>query len=119
MNYTKSMIDLIKEIRRRVNTEIKPTIKMANPDLFSELAQLSRTTKDVITQALIKELFQLAGEPWASQLQNPDQPQERQVVKTYRGQNQLVSAPRTNQAKKSEPKKTQRIYRGHVVNTTE
>lgn len=114
MNYTKSMIDLIKEIRRRVDAEVKPSIKMANPDLFLELQTIFHQSKDVVVHALIKELFQLAGDPWSDSLEN-NEGTERQILKTYRGQTELVnsSAPGQTPAKASTVAK--RIYRGQVV----
>lgn len=68
-----------------------------------------------VTLALIKELFQLAGDPWSSALNNPEAQPERKIVKTYRGQSQLVDSPAAAGAAKQEAQQTLRIYRGQVV----
>lgn len=98
MQYTKPMVDLIYEIRRRVDAATKPSIKMANPEVLNELAEYHHHTKDTITKALIKELLFMAGPEWAALLDPvaPPPPKEvapRQVVKVYRGQTILEPLP--------------------------
>ncbi len=132
MQYTKPMIDLVYEIRRRVDADMKPSVKMANPEMLKELADYHHHTKDTITKTLIKELLFLAGDQW-QQLLEPAQPdavkvQEipKQVVKIYRGQTTLVEARHPDEegvALRSEllikdipsPSKPVRMYRGHPV----
>jgi hypothetical protein len=138
MQYTKPMIDLVYEIRRRVDADMKPSVKMANPELLKELADYHQKTKDTITKALIKELLFQAGEQWQQLLEPvkaeaakaPEIP--KQVVKVYRGQTILVDAPRVDTSRvdtsrvdkpRSEmlindiPPATKpvRMYRGHPV----
>ena len=101
MQYTKPMIDLVYEIRRRVDSDMKPSVKMANPEMLQELAAYHHHSKDTITQTLIKELLFMAGAPWqqlldstkAEALKTADIP--KQAVKVYRGQTKLVDAPHT------------------------
>ena len=128
MQYTKPMIDLVYEIRRRVDADMKPSVKMANPELLKELADYHHQAKDTITKALIKELLFLAGEQW-QQLLGPtssDTPVTstipKQVVKVYRGQTILVDAPRVDTPRSellindiSPAAKPVRMYRGHPV----
>ena len=114
MQYSKPMIDLVYEIRRRVDAKLKPSIKLANPDMLQELADFHHHCKDTITRTLIKELLSLAGDPWMEQLDEPGariEPQ-RQITKVYRGQVSLVDAP---SATPKEPQKPVRIYRGQIV----
>lgn len=85
MHYTKPMIELVFEIRRRVNAQMKPGIKLANPDLLVELGEIHRSSKDTILRTLIKELLTIAGEEWLSLLQAP-QSRGKTRVKVYRGQ---------------------------------
>lgn len=135
MQYTKPMIDLVYEIRRRVDAAMKPSVKMANPELLKELADYHHHTKDTITKTLIKELLFLAGDPWPQLLdpivtapvKAPEIP--KQVVKVYRGQTILVDAPRVNEHQDTDrpglnsemlikdiaPAKPVRMYRGHPV----
>lgn len=120
MQYSKPMIDLVYEIRRRVDAKIKPGIKLANPDMLQELAEFHHNCKDTITRTLIKELLSLAGEPWVDQLnepsRKPDTPKPntpKQITKVYRGQVSLVDSPLAGTAK--EPHRPVRIYRGQRV----
>jgi len=107
------MIELVFEIRRRVPSDIKPSIKLANPDLLQELITYYRGSRDVVTKALTKELVHLAGAPWPDRLENKslDAP-TRQVTKVYRGQVTLVEAPSPDKPKKVSPN---RIYRGQIM----
>ena len=123
MQYSKPMIDLVYEIRPRVDPKMKPGIKLANPDMLQELAEFHHHCKDTITRTLIKELLSLAGEPWIDQLDEsrpdaaksspakPDTP--KQITKVYRGQVTLVDSPLAGATK--EPHRPVRIYRGQVV----
>lgn len=132
MQYTKPMIDLVYEIRRRVDTDMKPSVKMANPEMLKELAAYYNRAKDTVTKTLIKELLHLAGDEW-HQLVEPVKPETpktteipKQVVKVYRGQTTLTEAPHPAEegmALRSEllvadiptPPKPVRMYRGHPV----
>lgn len=115
MQFSKSMIDLVYEIRRRVDAGMKPGVKLANPEMLLELAEYYRRSADVVTKALIKELLHLAGDQWAELIDErkeaPAPP--KQTVKVYRGQVSLVDAPAPDEAET--PPKPQRIYRGQIV----
>lgn len=139
MQYTKPMVDLVYEIRRRVDATMKPSVKMANPDVLKELADYHHHSKDTIAKALIKELLFMAGPEWAALLEpaaeavKSDIP--RQVVKVYRGQTVLQDATHEPQEAsspevvRSEPVSTDtaatpatpaaekpvRMYRGHPI----
>lgn len=124
MNFTKQMIDLVKEIRRRASSEAKPGIKLANPDLLEELIPVYQLSTDAVTRALIKELFFVAGEGWPQRLQMPavasgvesqgDQLRKSYITKTYRGQTQLVEVLLPEPAAPEAPR---RIYRGRLVDS--
>lgn len=110
MNFTRAMIDLAKEIRRRAPSETKPSLKMANPDFFTELGKLYQATNDAVLTALIKEICELAGDPWTNVLEK--EVEQPTVLKTYRGQMQY-DAPAAKPA--AQVTTTTRIYRGQVV----
>ena len=117
MNYSKAMIDLISEARRRAPSEDKPSIKLANPDVLSELNKIYHNSKDTVLKAIIKEAFNLAGEGWPDKLIEKTEEEHsakgpRFVTKVYRGQTQLVEVATSVDAAKSRSKK---IYRGQVV----
>lgn len=117
MQYTRPMIDLVYEIRRRVDADMKPSVKLANPEVLSELAGYYLRTKDTVTKTLIKELLSLAGDVWESLIHEPSEPvpSVRQVVKVYRGQTMLEDAVQT--AVTEAPPKPVRMYRGAPVLT--
>jgi hypothetical protein len=118
MNYSKAMIDLISEARRRASAEDKPSIKLANPDVLSELNKIYHNSTDTVLKAIIKETFYLAGEGWPDKLVEKleeviSTKGPRFITKVYRGQTQLVEvAADEGIIGKS---KTERIYRGRVV----
>ncbi len=113
MQYTRPMIDLVYEIRRRVDADMKPSVKLANPDVLRELAGYYQRTKDTVTKTLIKELLTLAGDVWESLIRDPAEstPGVRQVVKVYRGQTLLEDSPQAV----APPPKPVRMYRGVPV----
>lgn len=132
MQYTKPIVDLVYEIRRRVDAPMKPSVKMANPDVLKELADYHQHSKDTITKALIKELLYMAGPEWAVLLEPPANNEtkeiQRQVVKVYRGQTILAPAseskPHNNAAVThtellaagaTPVEKPVRMYRGHPI----
>lgn len=120
MNYTKAMIDLISEARRRAPSEDKPSIKLANPDVLSELNTIYHATKDVVIKAIIKETFHLAGGSWPEKLLDTDSNIEtdisegpRFITKVYRGQTQLIEI--IPEEKLENTTKSVRIYRGQII----
>jgi hypothetical protein len=120
MQYTRPMIDLVYEIRRRVDAELKPGIKLANPEMLKELADYYQRTKDTVSKALIKELLHQAGEEWLA-LITPPRPEvtstttTRQMVKVYRGQTMLVETAAPATETHEAPQRPLRMYRGHPV----
>lgn len=115
MQYSRPMIELVYEIRRRVSADLKPGIKLANPDMFQELSDHYHACKDIITKTLIKELLTMAGEPWENNLHKPTEAvAPRQVIKSYRGQVSLVEA-KTAISGSVKGSKSVRIYRGQIV----
>lgn len=114
MQYTKPMIDLVYEIRRRASADMKPGIKLANPEMLQELAGFYHHCKDTITKALIKELLHLAGDIWPQQIEQPQSVPNKQVTKVYRGQISLVDAKLIADVP-TPASRPQRIYRGQIV----
>lgn len=58
MRFNKHMIDLVREIRRRVPSHQKPSIKLANPELIDELNLAFEQSKDTICKLLIREFVE-------------------------------------------------------------
>lgn len=120
MQFTKPMIELVYEIRRLVPSDMKPAIKLANPELFSDLQHHYHHGANAVNKALIKELFHLAGAPWPARLENPAAPVSSQTIKVYRGQVQaedrpLVGDKNSTQKDAQEKQRKKRIYRGRVI----
>lgn len=112
MQFTKPMIELVFEIRRRVDAQMKPGIKLANPDLLVELAAVHHHSKDTILRTLIKELLTVAGDEWLSLLQQPGQAPGKMMVKAYRGQVSLEAAPADRPSSGETGTNSVRYYRG-------
>ena len=117
MIFTKPMIDLIKEIRKQVPADIKPSIKLANPDIFDEAIVLYHTYNNTILRTLIKELCVRAGSPYSEFLDQPEENKKRQTTKVYRGQTQLMPAPsKTDETEETDtPTRRAKVYRGIVI----
>jgi hypothetical protein len=114
MNFTKPMIDLVQEIRRRVESEHKPSIKLANPELLNELIPIYQASGDAVLKALMKELFFKAGDDWLAKLEAGELSNDKYVTKIYRGQVQLVPVKGDADKVQATPK-AQKVYRGRVV----
>lgn len=113
MNYNKPMIDLVQEIRRRVPSEDKPSIKLANPDLLSELVILYQKSTDNVMKALTRELMIMAGKDWETRLATNSAAKGKYITHTYRGQTQLLEKPPTTPP--PVPREKKRFYRGQEV----
>ncbi len=113
MQFTKPMIDLVYAIRRASPSDLKPSIKLTNPDLFDELKVLYYNAASTVTKALIKELFHLAGPNWESLLRAQESDLPPQNVKVYRGLTMFEDRPENSEKKSANLKK--RVYRGQVV----
>lgn len=115
MQFTKPMIELVYEIRRQVPPSLKPGVKLANPDLFLELIEHYHDKATTIARALIKELLNLAGDPWPTELARPaTEAAPRQVVKIYRGTTALKAAP-TVTDEQNQPRRSKMVYRGRTL----
>jgi hypothetical protein len=116
MQYTKPMIELVMQIRKWMPSELKPDVKLANPNLFNILALHYHDNCEIVAQALIKELFTLAGENWMDLLISKQTPQPKAAVKVYRGQTRLEEKPvqpnKADQQSETPVKKKARFYRG-------
>ncbi|GAB2189651.1 hypothetical protein [Sessilibacter sp. MAH2] len=115
MQYTKAIVDLIQEARRRAPSEFKPSIKLANPEVLSILLDLYKKSTDSVFKALVKEVFSLAGGVWSTRIGELEQTgkvdvEESYSVKVYRGQTRLE--PKTAS---EDIKKPKMVYRGRVV----
>lgn len=115
-SYSRSMIELVYEIRKRIESDLKPGVKLANPDLLMELAHYFPSCKDAILKALIKELMELAGEEWQKQLVLPSARQEnRHTLKAYRGSMSVETSPSPPIPEAPKKSGAKMVYRGCVI----
>ncbi len=113
MQFSRPMIELVYEIRRLCPSDLKPAVKLANPELFDELKTYYHAKANTVCKALIKELFTLAGDHWPGYLESLDAAPQAQTVKVYRGQTMFVDTPLSKPSSTEQVKK--KIYRGRVV----
>lgn len=115
--YNNAMIELIYEIRRRIEPELKPSIKLANPDLLVELVRYFPKCKSAVSIALIKELMEIAGHDWKNRLSSPRQHESySSAFKVNRGVSSVESTstkPKAASVPSSSVPKL--VYRGAVV----
>ena len=114
MIFTKPMIDLVQEIRKRVPSEHKSSIKLSDPNLLNVLIPIHRSCSDAILQALLKDLFFKAGEDWLDKLEAGEIQKEKYVTRVYRGQVQLVPVSKET-SEKASVKTSRKVYRGQVI----
>ncbi len=112
MLYTKPMIELVFQIRRLCPSELKPIIKLANPNLFGELQSLYQGDNCTACKKLITELFSLVetplGESSKGGLSYPGQSFFENVT--------AKSEPKSPEAAAEMLKKSRkRVYRGQVI----
>ena len=113
MQFSKPMIELVYQIRRLTPSDLKPAVKLANPELFDELQKFYyQKDAGTVVKALIKELFFLAGGEWKRRLEKQEAGPKQQV-KVYRGQTIMQDKPLL--AEKSPEQRKKRVYRGQVV----
>ncbi len=114
MQYSKPMIDLVLQIRKIVPTDIKPQIKLGNPELLDYLLEVYPLLENPPLRARLTRLFELAGPEWvtaAAALLTPA-PEALPAARLYRGQTVLDDA-QTGDGAASKPKTI--TYRGRVV----
>ena len=116
VQFDRAMIDLVREIRRHVSSDLKPSIKLANPDLLYDLQAYYRQQSNTVVNTLIKELSSRAGEEWLARLEGEQNDHPRVVTRVYRGQAELVEVePEAAPESSPVPKKSTRMYRGQPI----
>lgn len=64
MEYTKALINLIQKARKTVLTELKQKIKLAEPNILSELESIYKLSGDEKFKAIAQEIFARADKSW-------------------------------------------------------
>lgn len=118
------MIDLVRELRKRAPSDAKPGLKLANPEMMSDVIDWYNQSNDVVVKALVKELCLHAGAEWLERLSqgvSSDSAQgelthtreKRFITRTYRGQTSLIEAPSQQESRQKQT--VQRVYRGCAI----
>lgn len=120
MFYSNEMVNLLQQLRSRVQSEFGLRIRLADPDLLSCLGDLGHRSRDPFTRKTIVELMRLAELPYEISPKPRQKSEPTEVAEpaktteiTYRGQ-KIVKDSTTPQSAQSRPSK--QIYRGQVVN---
>tara|TARA_R110002049_G_scaffold302055_2_gene494600 strand:+ start:3539 stop:3823 length:285 start_codon:yes stop_codon:yes gene_type:complete len=90
VKYDRAMINLLREIRRHICSDVKPNIKLANPNLLYELRDIYRSGNNIVINALIKKMCFRAGPEWVSQLEEAAIEKKSVTLKAYRGSSELA-----------------------------
>ena len=94
MLYSKGMIELVFEVRRRIEPDWKSRIKLTSPSLLDDLARYHPQCDDPIVRALIAELLSLARD-------------QGEQVRDY-----SITPQRSRPSSESESGRVPRYYRG-------
>lgn len=68
MQYTKPMIDLVLQIRKNAPAQLKPAVKLADPNLLHTLARHYQHLDDANLRKSVAQLMALAGPTWSQLL---------------------------------------------------
>jgi len=113
MTYTKPMIDLVQELRKRLNQELGVKVRISDPDLLTHMCEYYRRSANEATQSLIKELLGMAGKAWLDIVSGPA---KSPTGKMYRGQPVLTDKPPVSKGGGNSTAKP-RMYRGQIVDS--
>ena len=117
MQYTKSMIDLVFQIRKTAPAEVRPYIKLTNPDLFDYLVDIYSRFEEGRLRKLVKQLLTLAGPAWLELLAEGSAGMRNTQgnARMYRGQ--VVDALEASPEPQAQPatKKREMTYRGQKI----
>lgn len=113
MMYTKSMIEHVQQIRKMVPLEVRPRIRLANPDLLDQLSNLYWELQDSLVNEKIETLMKLAGPAWVDLLHAKPSPPH--CKRTYRGVPLEEEVKENINAPVHSTGKSKVMYRGHRV----
>lgn len=117
MMYTRSMIEHVQQIRKMLPIDMRPHVRLANPDLLDQLSDLYWELQDKLIKEKIEKLMSLAGPAWLDLLHNRQQSSEHTRC-TYRGVALPDTPARTAKTASSENAgKRKLMYRGQPVQT--
>lgn len=91
MQYSKSMIDLVFQIRKHADPRFKPRIKLSNPDLLDNLIEIYFESHNKVLRADIESLLTLVGSVWRDTLL--EQRRNSRFSTTGRKGSATISAP--------------------------
>jgi hypothetical protein len=119
MQYTKSMIDLIFQIRKAAPAPIRPRIKLSSSSLLVTLTEIYSLIDDQSLRMMIFELMSQAGPEWVRRLRansSEQQPQQlpvlTQQVASSSNSAQAAPTPSSDRQEPAEIREKVVIYRG-------
>ena len=114
MMYSPEMLHRLQQLRSRIYAEFGVRIRLADPALLDQLAELGPTSRDPFARKTIAEVMSLAGRPLLFKDEKEAADGYKEI--TYRGRKLEVArdAPPSSDALPASGSK--RVYRGQVVN---
>lgn len=114
MMYSPEMLHRLQQLRSRIYAEFGVRIRLADPGLLDQLAELGPSSRDPFARKTIAEVMSLAGRP----LLFKDEKEVAEGYKeiTYRGRKLEVAREAPPAAEAASSTGTKRVYRGQVVN---
>lgn len=108
-NFTKDMIDIMQQLRKRLRSEFGVEIKLSQPNVVQTILDLVKKSHDQRSQLLFADLEDMMG----IELMPRTHEAEEEVTskRMYRGQ-PVPDSPSMSDSHDHRPK---RIYRGQVV----
>ncbi len=114
MVYSAEMVTRLQKLRSRVFAEFGVKIRLADPALLDELAQLGPRSRDRFTRSTIEELMALAGRVYSAEPAATNQSgQSTELI--YRGNKISRTNAEDTPAPPPERRATKQMYRGQVV----
>lgn len=99
MQYTKTMIDLIFQIRKTTPAPVRARVKLTSPTLLETLIDIHRMVDDAELKVLIYELLTHAGPQWAKAVALPAVPLPKRKTPAQPQADAAPAPPTTTKAK--------------------
>jgi hypothetical protein len=115
-NLSKSMIDILQQLRKRLRSEFGVELRLSQPDIVTKISQLIEKTRDQKSLLLFADFEDMMGVDLSIKMKSTLQQSHsaENIGLVYKGQvkdSPLISS----EISKENAQITKRIYRGRVV----
>ena len=115
MMYSPEMLHRLQQLRSRIYAEFGVRIRLADPGLLDQLAELGPSSRDPFARKTIAEVMSMAGRPLLFKEEKKDVADAYKEI-TYRGRKLEVARDAATAPDVAPSTGTKRVYRGQVVN---